>query len=631
MANGGDRDGFIDSLTDRLLVQVGPDSQWVQGSPVLPGVWRAFVAEPRATLDLIASPRRGSLPGALASAIRKELVDSEDTKALLAAGVAHNQSSVALRADLQQLVQQLVPMTDWFERNVKPHLATIRRLAGQKRGKQRSGLLAELADPAAVSGVLPPNVVWWLRVTGSVALSGEKDWPDAKEILDAAKALLPRGSGAQKGPRLHHISLNRPVRAAADEPTAMESVMTIKADAAHRVFEADTSRITWAIADSGIDAAHPAFKVPGSRSRNRSRVLLTLDFTRVRELIILGSAPGDDAETRLMNDFGVTRDQARQLRASLENGTEIEWDRLRPALLVAPPESEGLTRTERSKRTRELKKYAEKLDPHGTHVAGVLGGQPAKDVDPIESGGDFVGVCPNINLVDVRILDAQGSSGTRRSGDKEFGVLAALQFIQHWNSSGNQPKIHGVNLSIQLMHDPKEYACGSTPVCEECSRLVANGVVVVAAAGNKGIDTATRAATTYEGSFRAISIADPGNAEAVITVGSTHRKRPHEYGVSFFSSRGPTGDGRRKPDLVAPGEKILGPVPAEAYGQKSGTSQAAPHVSGAAAILLARHQELIGEPLRVKQILCDTATDLGRERDFQGAGLVDVLRALQSV
>jgi hypothetical protein len=62
-----------------------------------------------------------------------------------------------------------------------------------------------------------------------------------------------------------------------------------------------------------------------------------------------------------------------------------------------------------------------------------------------------------------------------------------------------------------------------------------------------------------------------------------------------------------------------------------GTSQAAAHVSGAAAILMARPRELLGRPGRVKQVLCDTATDLGRERAFQGHGLVDVLRAMQAV
>jgi len=72
-------------------------------------------------------------------------------------------------------------------------------------------------------------------------------------------------------------------------------------------------------------------------------------------------------------------------------------------------------------------------------------------------------------------------------------------------------------------------------------------------------------------------------------------------------------------------------VGADGYEDMQGTSQAAPYVSGAAAMLLARHSELIGDPARVKAILCRTATDLGRLRDFQGAGLVDILRALQSV
>jgi subtilisin family serine protease len=117
----------------------------------------------------------------------------------------------------------------------------------------------------------------------------------------------------------------------------------------------------------------------------------------------------------------------------------------------------------------------------------------------------------------------------------------------------------------------------------------------------------------------------------VITVGSTHRMLPHNYGVSYFSSRGPTGDGRRKPDLVAPGERIDSCALNDYFGTMDGTSMAAPHVSGAAALLLARHRELIGRPRQVKEILCDTATDLKREPRFQGAGLVDVLRAIQSI
>jgi serine protease AprX len=152
----------------------------------------------------------------------------------------------------------------------------------------------------------------------------------------------------------------------------------------------------------------------------------------------------------------------------------------------------------------------------------------------------------------------------------------------------------------------------------------------VAAAGNEGRGGYVVKGRSVEG-YRTVSITDPGNAERVITVGATHGDKPHTYGVSYFSSRGPTGDGRTKPDLVAPGERIFSPVPEAGIQSKDGTSQAAPHVSGACALLMARHPELMGQPTRVKQVIVDNCTDLGRERSFQGAGMVDVLRTIQAV
>ena len=270
--------------------------------------------------------------------------------------------------------------------------------------------------------------------------------------------------------------------------------------------------------------------------------------------------------------------------------------------------------------------YQPPQNEHGTHVAGILAADWRKDSKGEIPGDDppsreLIGMCPDLELYDLRVFNAAGA------GD-EFAILAALQFVRWLNASKDKMVVHGVNLSFSLPHAVDSFACGSTPVCEECSRLVSSGVVVVAAAGNRGYDNPGDGGF---GTYRLSSITDPGNAEDVITVGSTHRSMHHKYGVSYFSSRGPTGDGRMKPDLVAPGEKITSTTPNHRWVKLDGTSMAAPHVSGAAALLIARHRELAGNPARIKKILCSTATDLGRTREYQGAGMLDVLRALQLV
>jgi hypothetical protein len=131
-----------------------------------------------------------------------------------------------------------------------------------------------------------------------------------------------------------------------------------------------------------------------------------------------------------------------------------------------------------------------------------------------------------------------------------------------------------------------------------------------------------------------MTINDPGNAELAITVGSTHRDLPHLYGVSYFSSKGPTIDGRLKPDLVAPGEKIICCAPgdhsaAAQYREDSGTSLATAHVAGAVASLLSVRRDLIGQPEKVKEILLNSAVSLGRVATHQGRGLIDLLQAVQ--
>ncbi len=131
--------------------------------------------------------------------------------------------------------------------------------------------------------------------------------------------------------------------------------------------------------------------------------------------------------------------------------------------------------------------------------------------------------------------------------------------------------------------------------------------------------------------------ADPANLEECIAVGSVHGERPHLYGISAFSSRGPTSDGRAKPDVVAPGERILSCNSHWQAGTKvqyrydSGTGMAAPHVSGLLAAFLSVRREFRGRPDEVKRLLLETCVDLGRDRYHQGKGLLNLMQMLLKV
>lgn len=159
--------------------------------------------------------------------------------------------------------------------------------------------------------------------------------------------------------------------------------------------------------------------------------------------------------------------------------------------------------------------------------------------------------------------------------------------------------------------------------------------MVCLAAGNEGFAVLS----TADGEIPAnldLSIGDPANLDEAIAVGSVHKTNPHTYGVSYFSSRGPTADGRRKPDLIAPGERIEsarhnwrnGNTVDSFFVEMSGTSMAAPHVSGILASFLSIRREFIGYPDRVKKILLDACTDLGRDPNMQGAGLPNLIKML---
>jgi subtilisin family serine protease/pimeloyl-ACP methyl ester carboxylesterase len=269
------------------------------------------------------------------------------------------------------------------------------------------------------------------------------------------------------------------------------------------------------------------------------------------------------------------------------------------------------------------------LNGHGTHVAGIMAGVHEFPGTPPRV---FSGVAPQTALHIYKVLDADGNG-------EDAWIIKALDHIASVNDKAGTLVIHGVNLSLGGPFDQSTYGCGHTPLCEELRRLWRQGVLVVLAAGNEGFAVLR----TLEGDIDAnmdLSIGDPANLEEAIAVGSVHKQNPHTYGVSYFSSRGPTADGRQKPDVVAPGERILScryRYPSKAtsvddlYIAMSGTSMAAPHVSGALAAFLSARREFIGETERVKAHLLANCTDLGREKPHQGAGLPNLVKMLVNV
>ncbi|WP_433292617.1 S8 family peptidase [Actinoplanes sp. CA-030573] len=457
----------------------------------------------------------------------------------------------------------------------------LRYSSGPAGAVTRLGELWQRATDAA-----PPRLIAGRYVAGELTMSQMKRLVAA----DAVPVRWPSRS-------IHHIWPDFPVR-----PHIDASCVTIKADAARNSFEADGRGIVWAVIDSGIDADHPHFSAYG-----------TLNDPSVRDLHRYFPPAGDPTPDGALDD---------------QTG-------------------------------------------HGTHVAGIIAGDiepwlrekpgqrkvyatesrynAANPDTPLRMPRDFpddvrlAGMAPRARLVSLKAL---GGGGTLT--DRVNRVIQALAYVRETNGDGvDGMRIHGVNISLGYEFYPEWFACGGSPLCQEIDRTVRSGVVVVVAAGNSGFGTLNVKMDATDKFGFAMTVNDPGNAQLAITVGSTHRSAPHLYGVSYFSSKGPTGDGREKPDLVAPGERITscaaganlvavvgsGDKPADTavYVEDSGTSMAAPHVSGAAAALLSVRREFLGQPEKVKHLLRDSATDLGRRREFQGAGLLDLMRALQSV
>jgi hypothetical protein len=632
------------SLVEYVLLGPAGDRRQLQDSPILGDVWIAFAKDPAKPQELLVTPHRAQTAGLVAAEIDRLIERGPDDPA----DIAYLQGIIAARLRFAEVLTIIVPMTDWWQspriwkdlrtylegeggsRRIEWLVDIVRRMAAHWSAPARYPRVDEYLSAFDRYAALAGLILWasgneaqtkkrgFASVEGAIAAAirdGVNRIADClKNSFHEIRDRFPVESRRKRAPLVFQISLNREATLA-----LTRSVPAVKADAARTLFSVKCSEIAWAVIDSGINGRHAAFKGPDGESRVKS----SFDFSNIRKIVsldnlrILGrSAQNEEKRAERLKEVlhdnlkeRLSPDHAVELLTSLAEDAvsrrPVHWEFVRPFVEIdveTPP----------------------RVSDHGTHVAGILGANRAGADDlPEDLRSDYAdGMCPDIRLYDFRVL-----APTVR--ETEFAIIAALQYIRYMNQRHDYLTIHGVNLSLSIPHDVRNYACGRTPVCLECERLVDSGVVVVAAAGNLGYQSFETKEGSYEG-YAAFSVTDPGNADGVITVGATHRYSPHTYGVSFFSSRGPTGDGRLKPDLVAPGERIRAPF-REGWGDLDGTSMAAPPVSGAAAMLMARYSELIGQPRRIKCILCQSATDLGRERSFQGHGMLDVLRAFQSL
>ncbi|MDT4368335.1 S8 family peptidase [Blautia faecis] len=220
---------------------------------------------------------------------------------------------------------------------------------------------------------------------------------------------------------------------------------------------------------------------------------------------------------------------------------------------------------------------------HGTHVAGLVAG------DGTASMGKYRGAAPGCGIISLKVLDRYGTGS-------QDDVLRALRWIRE---NRQQYRIRVVNISVGTTCNSKR---NHARLLESVEQLWDEGVVVVTAAGNQGP--------------RPGSITAPGSSKKVITVGSSDLLE----GRSAISGRGPTAECVCKPDIVAPGNKIMSCVPGKPYfyGVKSGTSMSTPLVTGAIACALEKNPALTNTD--IKTMLMNSAEDMGLPQNLQGWG-----------
>lgn len=261
---------------------------------------------------------------------------------------------------------------------------------------------------------------------------------------------------------------------------------------------------------------------------------------------------------------------------------------------------------------------------HGTHVAGLIAGSG------LLSHGAYPGIAPEVRLIGMKVLDADGAGYTS-------DVIDAIDF-----AIANQRSLGIDIINLSLGHPILEPAA-TDPLVQAVERAAAAGIVVVTSAGNFG-----ESKDTMRAGFGGIT--SPGNAPSALTVGAVNTRSTVNRGddsVPSFSSRGPTWfDGAIKPDVVAPGVDLfaasnpastLGRRSASPYLSLSGTSMAAAVTTGVVALMIeANRLDESGTrltPNTVKMLLQYSALGVDKGQNaielIEGAGAINAVGAIE--
>jgi subtilisin family serine protease len=231
---------------------------------------------------------------------------------------------------------------------------------------------------------------------------------------------------------------------------------------------------------------------------------------------------------------------------------------------------------------------------HGTHVAGI-----------VAADGTLKGVAPHARLWAFKVLDQHGNGS-------DSTIIAGIERATNPDGNpGTQDGAKVINMSLGGLGDPDD------PVSQASDNAMAGGTVVVVAAGNSGPGFST--------------IGSPGCARTVLTVGASDKFDQ----MAWFSSRGPApGTLQIKPEIIAPGVGIVSTVPTgncelcdpSGYRPLDGTSMAAPHAAGVAALV--RQAFPSWTPAQVKAAIMQRSVDLASGAFVQGSGRLDALNAV---